>query len=48
MVLTGEVVAARPDGDGGGTVEVKLRGANDLGDHVTGTVDVRLPAGAGA
>ena len=28
-----------------GGVEVTLRGANSLGDHVTGTVALRLPAG---
>jgi 3-oxo-4,17-pregnadiene-20-carboxyl-CoA hydratase beta subunit len=40
MRMTGEVVAKD---DGTRTVEVKLRGANDLGDHVTGTVKVVLP-----
>jgi len=31
-----------------GTVTVSIRGANDLGDHVTGTVTVSLPVGAEA
>jgi hypothetical protein len=40
MVMTGKVTAKD---DGAQTVEVGLRGANSLGDHVTGTVKVRLP-----
>jgi hypothetical protein len=28
-------------------VEVALRGYNRLGDHVTGTVELELPAGSG-
>lgn len=46
MTLTGSVTAkddAAADGTGG--IEVTLRGANGLGDHVTGTVRLRLPAG---
>jgi acyl dehydratase len=46
MTLTGSVTAkddAASDGSGG--IEVTLRGANGLGDHVTGTVRLRLPAG---
>ncbi|MFC9838221.1 MaoC family dehydratase [Rhodococcus sp. NPDC127530] len=39
MTLTGEVVAK--DGD---LVTVKIRGANSLGDHATGTVVVAWPA----
>jgi acyl dehydratase len=39
MKLTGEVVAKRDDN----VVELSVRGANDLGDHVTGTVEVALP-----
>jgi acyl dehydratase len=49
MTLTGSVTAkdeAATDGRGG--IEVTLRGANRLGDHVTGTVRLRLPAGATA
>jgi hypothetical protein len=50
MTLTGSVTAkddaVGPDGRGG--VEVTLRGANGLGDHVTGTVTLRLPSAAGA
>jgi hypothetical protein len=37
MTMTGEVTAV--DGD---TVTVKVRGANALGDHVTGTVELRV------
>jgi acyl dehydratase len=39
MRLTGEVVAKRDDN----VVELSVRGANNLGDHVTGTVEVALP-----
>ncbi|MEU3489750.1 MaoC family dehydratase [Streptomyces massasporeus] len=39
MVLTGAVEEV--DGD---TVTVRVVGANDLGEHVTGTVTVRVPA----
>jgi acyl dehydratase len=49
MTLTGSVTAkdaAAADGSGG--IEVTLRGANGLGDHVTGTVRLRLPAGDAA
>lgn len=45
MTFTGSVTAKlgpEPDGDRG-VVEVSLRGANGLGDHVTGTVKVSLP-----
>jgi hypothetical protein len=56
MTLTGTVTAkeAVVDGGGGvettmgGTVTVTLRGANHLGDHVTGTVKVELPKGEGS
>jgi MaoC like domain len=45
MTLTGAVTAkdaaVGPEGTGG--VEVSLRGANRLGDHVTGTVRLLLP-----
>lgn len=41
MTLTGEVTEVGEDGD----VVVRIRGANELGDHVTGTVTVRLPEG---
>ena len=47
MTLTG-TVTAKDDvagADGKGAVEVSLRGANGLGDHVTGTVRLLLPAG---
>jgi hypothetical protein len=47
MTLTGSVTAKDegPGPDGKGAVEVTLRGANSLGDHVTGTVRLLLPAG---
>jgi len=47
MTLTGSVTSKdeEADGDGKGAVEVTLRGANRLGDHVTGTVRLLLPAG---
>jgi len=51
MTLTGTVSATEdPAGraDGRGVVEVKVRGANSRGDHVTGTVRLSLPIdGAG-
>ncbi len=40
MTLTGEVTELRPDTR---TAVVVVRGANSLGDHVTGTVEVTLP-----
>ena len=40
MTLTGSVTAKNDDG----TIEVSVRGANSLGDHVTGTVTLELPA----
>jgi acyl dehydratase len=47
MTLTGSVTSKDEGGnaDGKGAVEVTLRGANGLGDHVTGTVRLLLPAG---
>jgi acyl dehydratase len=41
--FTGRVVGTSREGDDG-FVEVELRGANDLGDHVTGTATLSLPA----
>lgn len=38
MTMTGKVAKKE-----GGVVEVELRGANNLGDHVTGTVALELP-----
>ena len=38
MRMTGQVTSVE-----GGEVEVAIRGANDLGDHVTGTVTLTLP-----
>jgi hypothetical protein len=45
MTLTGSVTDKGLLGDDGtsGMVTVSIRGANDLGDHVTGTVRVILP-----
>ena len=40
MTLSGSVTAKDEDN---GTVTVSLRGANSLGDHVTGTVTLTLP-----
>jgi MaoC like domain len=47
MVMTGTVSAKddAPGAEGRGAVEVSVRGANGLGDHVTGTVRVLLPSG---
>jgi acyl dehydratase len=39
MRLTGKVTAKRDDG----VIELEIRGANSLGDHVVGTVEVALP-----
>jgi hypothetical protein len=50
MTMTGSVTALLgPDALEAGfqRVEVAVRGANSLGDHVTGTVVVALPDGAG-
>ena len=41
MTVEGAVTAKD---DEAGTIEVSVRGANQLGDHVTGTVTVALPA----
>ncbi|HXW33829.1 MAG TPA: hypothetical protein VEJ87_04565, partial [Acidimicrobiales bacterium] len=46
MHLTGKVTAKHdlaPGEDGRGVVELSVRGANRLGDHMTGTVCVSLP-----
>jgi acyl dehydratase len=42
LTLTGVVDDVQP-GDDGTRVVVRVRGANSLGDHVTGTVQVLLP-----
>jgi 3-oxo-4,17-pregnadiene-20-carboxyl-CoA hydratase beta subunit len=49
MTFTGSVTEKGPLGEDGlsGTVTVSIRGANHLGDHVTGTVTLTLPVGAG-
>ena len=44
MVLTGTVAAVESASDGQQAVTVAVRGANSLGDHVSGTVDLVLPA----
>ncbi len=46
MTLTGSVTARDEfvDVDGKGGVEITLRGANSLGDHVSGTVRLLLPS----
>jgi hypothetical protein len=48
MTLTGTVTEKGPLAEDGrsGVVTVAIRGANDLGDHVTGTVTVLLPIGS--
>ena len=47
MTMTGSVQEKGPVADDGasGTVTVSIRGANHLGDHVTGTVTLTLPVG---
>ena len=45
MRMTGRVTSASP-GDREGIVEVEVVGRNSLGEHVTGTVTVALPAGS--
>ena len=49
MTLTGSVTEKGPLVDDGeaGRVTVSIRGANELGDHVTGTVQVVLPMAVG-
>jgi acyl dehydratase len=46
MVLSGRVTAKEEVG-GEGVVDLEVRGANSLGDHVTGTVRVSLPLPGG-
>ena len=48
MTMSGTVTAKGPLADDGrsGTVVVSVKGTNNLGDHVTGTVHVILPTGA--
>ena len=43
LTFTGRVVGASLDGDAG-VVEVELTATNDLGEHVTGTATLSLPA----
>ena len=42
MLMSGRVEAVEPDGE----IVVAVRGANRLGDHVSGTVRLALPPGA--
>jgi len=46
MRMTGKV-ESKELVDGEGHLELKIRGANQLGDHVKGTVELVLPADAG-
>ncbi|WP_406297522.1 MaoC family dehydratase [Embleya sp. NBC_00888] len=48
MTLTGTVTAKTTAEDGTALVEIAVVGANKLGNHVTGTVTVKLPEGAEA
>ena len=43
MTMTGEVTS-RTAGDNGGTVEVTIRGYNRMGNHLTGSISLDLPA----
>ena len=43
LTFTGRVVGTKRQGGGEGLVDVELRAANDLGDHVTGTATLSLP-----
>jgi hypothetical protein len=43
LTYAGSVTATRIEGDDG-IVEVSFRAAGDLGDHVTGTAELSLPA----
>ncbi len=47
LTYTGEVTELAPDGDEG-MVQVAFRAAGDLGEHVTGTAELRLPRPASA
>ncbi|MGP0030596.1 MAG: MaoC/PaaZ C-terminal domain-containing protein [Acidimicrobiales bacterium] len=42
LTFNGEVTELTPDGDEG-VVQVAFRAAGDLGEHVTGTAELRLP-----
>jgi acyl dehydratase len=44
LTYTGEVTAVGQS-EGDGLIEISLRASSDLGDHVTGTAEVRLPVG---
>jgi acyl dehydratase len=44
MTITGKVTRTEDGANGAGTVDVAVIGANGLGNHVTGTVTVELPA----
>lgn len=44
MHLTGQVTSVEEAGEGRARAEVAVRGANSLGDHVSGTVRLTLPS----
>ncbi len=46
LTYSGTVTSTTIGADGEGVVEVTLRAANDLGDHITGTVTITLPVAA--
>jgi hypothetical protein len=43
MTMTGEITS-KTAGDNGGTVEVTIRGYNRMGNHLTGSISLDLPA----
>ena len=47
MRMTGKV-ESKQRVDGEGRIEIKIRGANQLGDHVKGTIDLVLPTDGAA
>jgi uncharacterized OB-fold protein/acyl dehydratase len=44
MTMSGSVLSKRSE-EGGGVIELGLRGYNHIGDHVTGSVVIELPGG---
>jgi acyl dehydratase len=48
MTMSGTVTKLLGESSGRGSIEVRVRGANRLGDHVSGTVKVSLPLEAPA
>jgi hypothetical protein len=47
MMMSGSVLSKKTE-NGKGLIEVGIRGYNRLGDHVTGSMLLELPAKAGA